>query len=122
MNGFTLTAQDTYVLGRFLVGLPHTDVECSAAVCLLIEHLDPHQAEDVRFLRKVLGHERLRQILAIDPTAAPPERPDRTPRLNIVPDLPDSAKLTTQQIAQAADTGHWLNDYVAWAGSAANET
>src|SRR5262249_33822434 len=42
--------------------------------------------------------------------------------LDPVPELPDSASLTPEQEQQATTVGHWLRDYVTWAGSSANET
>ncbi len=88
---------------------------------LLLAHLDPNAPEDLRFLRKLLGANLLRVILAVDPTEAPPEAA-RSTTLNVVPDLPESARLTADQEQQAVQVGRWLVDYVAWAGSAANET
>ena len=88
---------------------------------LLLAQLDPNAPEDLRFLRKLLGADLLRLILAVDPTEAPPEAA-RSTTLNVVPDLPESARLTADQEQQAAQVGRWLVDYVAWAGSAANET
>lgn len=121
-HNFTLSPLDSYVLARALVGLSWEEVPLSPAVGLLLTHLDPTVPDDMRFLRKVLGQELLRAVLAIDPNAPPPELPIRTADLNIVPELPDSAKLTSVQIEQAAAVGRWLDDYLRWAGDAANET
>jgi hypothetical protein len=119
---FTLPPQDIYALARALVGLPWESVPLSPATALLLAQLDPTVPEDMRFLRKVLGQELLRAVLAVDPNAPPPEMPQRAADLNIVPELPASAKLTDAQLQQAAGVGRWLDDYVRWAGSAANET
>ncbi|MBA3872393.1 MAG: DUF3987 domain-containing protein [Anaerolineae bacterium] len=119
---FTLPPQDAYGLARALVGLPWDGIPLSPATALLLVHLDPNVPDDLRFLRKVLGQELLRVVLAVDPNAPPPEMPQRAVDLNIVPELPAAAKLTTAQLQEAAGVGRWLDDYVRWAGSAANET
>lgn len=118
----TLSPQDTYVLARALVGLSWDGIPLSPAVGLLLAHLDPNVPEDMRFLRKVLGQELLREVLAVDPNAPAPELPHRAADLNIVPELPEDARLSPDQIAQAHTVGKWLDDYMRWAGSAANET
>ena len=119
---FTLSPQDAYGLARALVGMSWDSLQLSPAVGLLLAHLDPTVPDDLRFLRKVLGQELLRAVLAVDPNAPPPPLPQRAADLNIVLELPASAKLTDAQLQQAAGVGQWLNDYVRWAGSAANET
>lgn len=119
---FTLSPQDAYGLARALVGMSWDSLHLSPAVGLLLAHLDPNVPDDLRFLRKVLGQELLRAVLAVDPNTPPPPLPQRAADLNIVPELPASAKLTHAQLQQAAGVGKWLNDYVRWAGSAANET
>ncbi len=118
----TLSPQDAYVLARALVGLPWDSVPLSPAVALLLAHLDPNVPEDLRFLRKVLGQELLREVLAIDPNAPAPEAPHRAADLNIVPELPQNARLSSEQMMQAQTVGTWLDDYLRWAGAAANET
>jgi Protein of unknown function (DUF3987) len=119
---FTLSPHDTYGLARALVGMSWDSLQLSPAVGLLLAHLDPNVPDDLRFLRKVLGQELLRAVLAVDPNAPPPPLPQRTVDLNIVPELPPAAKMTEAQLQQAAEVGQWLNDYIRWAGSAANET
>jgi hypothetical protein len=119
---FNLSPQDAYGLARALVGMSWDSLQLSPAVGLLLAHLDPNVPDDLRFLRKVLGQELLRAVLAVDPNAPPPPLPQRAADLNIVPELPTSAKLTDAQLQQAAGVGQWLNDYIHWAGSAANET
>lgn len=118
----TLSPQDTYVLARALVGLAWDGIPLSPAVGLLLAHLDPNVPDDMRFLRKVLGQELLREVLAVDPNAPAPELPHRAADLNIVPDLPENARLSPEQMKQAQTVGTWLDDYLRWAGSAANET
>ena len=122
MTRIELTPHDTYVLARALVGLSWDDIPLSSAVGLLLAHLDPNVPEDMRFLRKVLGQELLREVLAVDPNAPAPELPHRAADLNIVPELPENARLSSEQIKQAQTVGTWLDDYLRWAGSAANET
>jgi hypothetical protein len=122
MPQIDLTAHDAYALARALVGMSWDDVALSPAVGLLLAHLDPNVPDDLRFLRKVLGADLLRAVLAVDPNAPAPEPPHRATDLNIVPELPETAKLTDAQIQQAKSVGKWLDDYLRWAGSAANET
>ncbi len=119
---FTLSPHDAYGLARALVGMSWDNLQLSPAVGLLLAHLDTNVPDDLRFLRKVLGQELLRAVLAVDPNTLPPPLPQRAADLNIVPELPASAKLTEAQLQQAAGVGKWLNDYIRWAGSAANET
>lgn len=102
--------------------MPWESLALSPAVALLLAHLDPTVPDDLRFLRKVLGQELLRAVLAVDPNAPPPPLLQRAADLNIVPELPTSARLTDTQLQEASSVGHWLNDYINWAGSAANET
>lgn len=118
----TFSPQDAYVLARALVGLPWDGVPLSPAVGLLLANLDPNVPEDLRFLRKVLGQELLRVVLAVDPNAPPPEAPPRAADLAIVPPLPENAQLSPAQLKEASQVGRWLDDYIRWAGGAANET
>lgn len=118
----TLSPQDAYGLARALVGLSWADLPLSPAPAMLLAHLDPTVPEDLRFLRKVLGPDLLRAVLAVDPTAPPPEVPGRNADLTLVPELPASAQLSEEQTKAAGQVGHWLADYVRWAGNAANET
>ncbi|MEO0561318.1 MAG: DUF3987 domain-containing protein, partial [Chloroflexota bacterium] len=117
----TLSPQDTYILARALVGLDWASLPAGPAAALLLANLDPTAAEDVRVLRKVLGPDLLRIILAVDPHGEPPKVDSHTD-LNVVPPLPDAAQLSADQITQAQTIGRWLDDYITWAGRAANET
>jgi len=118
----TLTPQDAYVLARAIVGLPYDGVPLSPLTGLLLAHLDPQMPDDLQILRRVLGQQLMLEVLRVDPDAAPPEVPFRNTDLNIVPDLPEDARLTQAQIKEASSVGTWLDDYVRWAGTAANET
>ena len=91
---FTLSPHDAYGLARALVGMSWDSLQLSPAVGLLLAHLDPNVPDDLRFLRKVLGQELLRAVLAVDPNAPPPPLPQRAADLNIVPDQPAAPKLT----------------------------
>ncbi len=122
MNKTDLTAQDAYILARALVGLPYAGVPLSPITGLLLAHLDPAQPEDVQILRRVLGQQLMLDVLRVDPESPPPETPLRSADLNVVPELPEDARLSDAQIAQAQTVGKWLDDYLHWAGSAANET
>ena len=118
----TISSQDQYALARAFVGLPWDDTSLSPLAELLLAHLDVDVPEDLRFLRKLLGPELLRSILAVDPTGDPPEPTVRNSTLNVIPELPENARLTPSQAQQTAEVGKWLQDYVTWAGAAANET
>ena len=122
MTALTLTRQDAYGLARALVGMSWDGLPLSPAVALLLTHLDPNVSEDMRFLRKLLGQELLREVLTVDPNAPAPEPPHRAADLNIVPELPEAARLSPEQLKQAQTVGKWLDDYLRWAGAAANET
>ena len=122
MTQTDLTAHDAYALARALVGMSWDSLQLSSAVGLLLAHLDPNVPDDLRFLRKVLGQELLRAVLAVDPNAPPPLLPQRTADLNIVPELPASAKLTDAQLQQASECRDVAERLHRGAGSAANET
>ncbi|MEO1440407.1 MAG: hypothetical protein AAFV33_08375, partial [Chloroflexota bacterium] len=93
----TLTPQDAYVLARAIVGLPYDGVPLSSITGLLLAQLDPQMPEDLNILRRVLGQQVMLEILRVDPGADPPEAPFRSTDLNIVPDLPESARLSDTQ-------------------------
>ena len=118
----TLSPQDAYVLARAFVGLPYDGVPLSPITGLLLANLDLKQPDDLQILRKLLGQQVMLQVLRVDPDAPPPETPLRNTDLNIVPELPKSARLSEEQNAQGRGVGKWLDDYVRWAGQAANET
>jgi len=122
MTAYVLTPQDAYILARALVGMDWSDVPLSPATALLLAQLDPTTAEDTKILRRILGQELLLEILKVDPNSDPPQVASRTRDLNIVPELPESLQMTNRKLDGAANVGLWLNDYVEWAGSAANET
>lgn len=121
-SGFSFTPQDTYALARAIVGLPYEDVPLSPFTGLLLTNLDPQMNEDLQILRRVLGPQLMLEVLRIDPDGTPPELPFRSNDLNIVPNLPQAAQLSTVQQQEAMTVGCWLDDYVDWAGKAANET
>ncbi len=122
MTPIPLSINDRYGLARALVGLTWDDVPVSPLVRLILSHLDPNLPDDMRFLRKALGPDALRDILTVDPNAQPPENPANLDHLNTVPALSPQARLSPQQLEQATHVGYWLDDYLDWAGSAANET
>ena len=119
-NNANLTPIDAYALARALIGLPIDPLPLSPVAGLLLTHLDPAVPDDMRYLRKVLGHDLLREVLAVDPSTPPPDLPQRAADLNIVPELPESARLSPSQVAQAQTVGRWLDDYLRWAGTAAH--
>lgn len=119
----TLSPHDTYVLARALVGLDWHDLPCSPLTRLILSHVDISVPDDLAALRRLLGPEGLRAILRVDPEAPLPEDTrSRSGDVHLVPDLPESACLTPEQQEQAAGVGRWLDDYMAWASTAANET
>jgi hypothetical protein len=66
-----IAGYNCYGLARALVGISWDSLQLSPAVGLLLAHLDPNVPDDLRFLRKVLGQELLRAVLAVDPNAPP---------------------------------------------------
>ena len=117
-----LTAHDLHALARAFLDLPWQTDGLNPAIQLLLTHFDANRTDEVRTLRRLLGPEILQQILAVDPHAPMPEPPQRNASLAIVPELPASACLSESQQAETASVGRWLDDYIAWAGAAANET
>ncbi len=120
-----LSAQDAYALARALVGLPRAAVPVSPLTQALLSRLDLNKPEGMKLLKHLLAPDLLKQVLAVDPTAKPPqvENQLRTPvGLDPIPDLPPEAALKPAHKQEAAAVGHWLRDYVAWASHSANET
>ncbi|NLF79238.1 MAG: DUF3987 domain-containing protein [Chloroflexi bacterium] len=123
LSEVNLSPHDTYVLARVLVGLEWRDLPCSPLTRLLLSHVNISVPDDLAALRRLLGPEGLRVILSIDPEVPLPEDyQQRSSDVNTVPDLPESACLTPDQQEQATGVGQWLDRYVAWASTAANET
>jgi hypothetical protein len=122
MSKIDLTPQDAYILARALVGLPFDGIPLSSITQLLLAHLDPKAPEDVQILRRILGQDMMLEILRVDPDAAPPELAFRNTDLNIVPELPETVRLSQEQLEEAQQVGKWLDDYVRWAATSANET
>jgi len=119
----TLSPHDTYVLARALVGLEWHDLPCSPLTRLILSHVDLSSPDDLAALRRFLGPEGLRAVLRVDPEIPLPEDyRARSGDVHLVPDLPEAARLTPEQQEQAAGVGRWLDDYLAWASTAANET
>jgi len=115
-----LPRRDAYALARALVGLPWSHVPVSPLVQSILSQLDVNRPEDNRLLRRILTPDVLRQILAEDPNHPLPDTSE--PPIEMVPELPASAQLNTAQKKQARSVGRWLDDYLQWAGAAANET
>jgi len=118
----TLSAQDSYVLARALVDQAWQDLPCSPPVRLLLSNVDTAVPDELRTLRRLLGTAGLKQIMRVNPDGPAPVPQLRSGDVNTVPDLPPSAHLTSEQIAQAAGVGQWLDEYITWASDAANET
>ncbi len=111
-----------YLLGQWS-GWTGRILSCSPLARLLLSHLEVARPDDMNVLRRWLGPDVLRAILAIDPYGLPPEEcQPRSSDVNLVPVLPEAACLTDDQEKQAAEVGNWLNEYMAWASRAANET
>lgn len=119
---YILTPHDAYVLARALVGLDWNGIPLSPVTGLLLAQLDPTTAEDAKILRRILGQDLLLEILKVDPNAEPPAVRQESRDLNVVPPLPETAQLGLEELNQASEVGQWLDDYVDWAGTAANET
>ena len=121
-NDLQLSPMDNYVLARAIVGLPLDNLPQSALVQLLLAGLNPTAPDDLQILRRLLGQERMLDIFKVDPNSEPPLMLSQQTDLNVVPELPESAKLTEEQKQAGLQVGKWLDDYITWAGQAANET
>ncbi len=118
----TLAPQDLYVLARALTGMDWQTYVCSPPVRLFLSNANMDAPDDRNALRRLLGANTLKDILAVDPNSLPPVPTGRSEQVNTVPELPDTARLTADQLQEAAGVGRWLDDYIAWASQAANET
>ena len=116
-----LSDGDVYVLARAFVGLPWIGMPISPVTELLLTNLDLGWMK-CRSCDVCWGRMRWHAVLAVDPNGPPPMAKLRTPEVDTVPELPVAAHLNADQKAQAAEVGLWLDEYVAWASSAANET
>ncbi len=117
-----LSDGDVYALARAFVGLPWVGLPISPVTELLLTNLDLNTPDEMQIMRRVLGQEALHAVLAMDPNGPAPLSKLRSVEVDTVPELPERACLTADQKAQAAEVGVWLDEYVAWASSAANET
>jgi hypothetical protein len=115
-----LSRADSYALARAMVGLSWVDTPVSALLGSLLVHLDLNAPADMGLLRRLLGPDLLRQVLAENPNAPLPMSGEQD--VQTVPPLRAEAQLTADQEQEAAGVGQWLVDYVAWAGASANET
>ncbi len=115
-----LSRADSYALARVMVGLPWSDVPVSGLMATLLTHLDLNTPADMSLLRRLLGPELLRQVLAENPNTPLPARGDQD--IALMPPLPEEARLTADQEREGSSVGQWITDYIAWAGASANET
>src|SRR5258708_27530057 len=115
-----LSCADSYALARAMVGLSWADVPVSALLGTLLNHLDLNTPADMSLLRRLLGSDLLRQVLAENPNAPLPA--SREHDINLVPPLPEAARLTADQEHEGSSVGQWITAYSAWAGASANET
>ena len=115
-----LSRADSYALARALVGLSWQDVPITALLKALLTGLNLNAVPDMALLRRMLGPELLRQILAVNPNAPMPV--ERESDISTMPALQKEAQLTVAQLEEAAHIGQWITEYVAWAGASANET
>ncbi len=119
----TLSPHDAYVLARAMAGKDWQDLPCGPFTRLVLSHIDLAKQDDMNLLRRLLGSEGMHAVWVVDPNGLPPvDMRLRTEDVNVVPELPAAARLTPEQEQQATEVGRWLDDYVAWAGRAANET
>jgi hypothetical protein len=58
----------------------------------------------------------------MDPNSEPPAGRSQARDINIVPELPEAVQISDKKLDESQAVGLWLNDYVDWAGKAANET
>ncbi len=122
-TGMILSPADMYVFARVLVRLDWQDLPCSPVTRLVLSNIDVTQPEGLQLVRELLGPDVLRALVPINPFEPLPDDERRGARdVNVVPDLPAAAQLSADQRQQAAEVGRWLDEYVGWAGRAANET
>ena len=119
---FTLSDIDAFALARAIASLPIQQLPATPVGRLILCQLDLTHPDDLQLLRRLLGPALMRDVLSIDPTQEPSHTVTTSSDLDRVPDLPASAVLSDDRIAQGRHVGRWLDDYIAWAGSAANET
>jgi hypothetical protein len=81
-----LSRSDCYALARVLVGLSWQDVAVSPLLAALLNGLNLNVAADMALLRRLLGADLLRQVLAENPNAPLPT--DRDSDVSVVPPLP----------------------------------
>jgi len=117
-----LSEGDAYALARAFVGKSWSGLLVSPVAELLLTHLDLNKPDEMQIMRRVLGPEALHAVLAMDPNGPAPSPKLRTIEVDTVPELPTAARLNADQQQQAAEVGQWLDEYVTWAGQAANET
>lgn len=117
-----LSEGDVYALARAFVGKSWVGLPISPVAELLLTNLDLNKPDELQLMRRVLGPEALHAVLAVDPEGPAPGPKLRTADVDTVPELPPQAQLSADRLDQAAQVGQWLDDYVAWAGGAANET
>ncbi|HMN12623.1 MAG TPA: DUF3987 domain-containing protein [Bellilinea sp.] len=117
-----LSEMDVYVLARALAGQPWDGLPLSPLTDLLLTNLDVNTPEEMQILRRVLGPDALQTIFSVNPKGAAPSLKARSNDIDTVPDLPESAWLNAEQQRQAAEVCSWLDEYMAWASTAANET
>jgi hypothetical protein len=86
----------------------------------LLTGLNLNVASDMALLRRLLGANLLRQVLAENPNAPLPIASEQD--IQMVLPLHSEAQITPEQEQEAASVGQWLTDYVTWAGTSANET
>ncbi len=103
-----------------MVGLSWADAPVSALLGSLLTHLDLNAPADMNLLRRLLGPDLLRQVLAENPNAPLPVASEQD--VQVALPLHSEAHLTPEQVQAASGVGQWLTDYVAWAGASANET
>jgi hypothetical protein len=98
-----LSRTDCYGLARAMVGLPWTDVPVSPLLAALLTGLNLNTPADMSLLRRLLGSDLLRQVLAENPNAPLPA--SREHEVNLVPPLPEAARLTADQEHEGSSVG-----------------
>ena len=103
-----LSDNDCYALRRACVGMPVDDASISGGVSMLIKAC----AGDIpRLIQAIDGAGALAKVMKFDPNApAPAQKSNQV----YIPELPKSAQLSPNALAQMENVGHWWRQTVAW--------
>jgi len=115
-----LTETEAFAIARFGAGGDWRDLHIGP---LLRQMLENAPKNDITDLLRWLGPEVAKQVLAANPSGQPPANARRAPdQDDPIPQLPDSVKLTPEQLREADAVGQWERDWTFQVGIMLNET